>query len=327
MFNSQILDVAIGLALMFLFQSILISGINDLLISLFSVRGKILKNFLVSALKTKDAKDTIFEKLNNTSFINSLKRSKNFPSEITAKNFSDGIIDLIIKEDTGKDNFITKLHHNINQLPDSDFKEVLIRRLQESDMSYERFKTSIESWYNEYMDNVSKWYKKRITYAIYLFSFLTTVALNVDAIFVMNELWKNPSLRESAVTMSENVIKKEYNEITQKKYNSLLTDSSNLKDTINVNLTKISDSYQNLYLLDFPITWAYTYHIQNKENVSIEERSLWFKICWAARQLSLEKIIGFIITTLAVSIGAPIWYDLIRKLVGARETIKKNQSS
>ena len=325
MFNSQILDVAIGLALMFLFQSILISGINDLLVSLLSVRGKILKTFLISALKSKDAKDTLFVQISTSPFINSLKRNNKFPAEITSRNFSDAIIELIIREDASKEPYINKIKNNIETLPDSEFKSILITRLNESGDNYEKFKTSIENWFDDYMDRISRWYKKRVTYIMYFFAFVTTMALNVDALFVMNELWKNPKLRESAVMMSENVVKKNFNEITKKKYTGLLTDSSDIKDTINVALNQVTDNYQNLHILDFPITWAYAYQLQYGKEEPLESRSLLYKLQWTSKQLTLEKLLGFIITTLAVSIGAPIWYDIIKKLVSAREILKKNK--
>jgi hypothetical protein len=323
MFNSQILDVAIGLLLMFLFQSILISGIHDLLVSMLAVRGKILKTFLITALKTKETKDTIFEQMSSSPFINNLKRKNRFPSEITSRNFSDAIIELIIREDASKDNYITQIKNNIAKLPDSEFKSILIARLNESGDSYENFKASIEKWFDDYMDRISRWYKKRVTYFMYMFAFGSTLALNVDALFVMNELWKNPKLRESAVVMSENIVQKDYNEITKKKYTGILTDSSNTKDSINVALDKVTDSYQNLHLLDFPITWAYAYQLQNSNEMPLESLTLMEKLSWTIKQITIEKLLGFIITTLAVSIGAPIWYDLIKKLVSAREMLKK----
>lgn len=326
MFNSQILDVAIGLALMFLFQSILISGIHDLLVAVLAVRGKILKTFLISALKTKEAKDTLFQQLSSSPFINSLKRNKRFPAEITSRNFSDGIIELIIREDATDDNYFTKIKNNIEKLPDSEFKSILIARLNESGDNYENFKASIEKWFDDYMERVSRWYKKRVTYFMYFFAFGTTLALNVDALFVMNELWKNPKLRESAVVMSENIIRKDYDEITKKKYTGILTDTSTTKDSINVALQKVTDSYQNLHILDFPITWAYAYQLQNGNEIPLESLSLTEKLSWTAKQITMEKLLGFIITTLAVSIGAPIWYDIIKKLVSAREMLKKNKS-
>lgn len=325
MFNSQILDVAIGLALMYLFQSILISGINDLLVSIFAVRGRILKNFLITALKTKETKDTIFERLQSSPFITSLKRNNRFPSEISSRNFSDALIELIIREDNSDETYIDKIKNNLAALPDSEFKHILIVRLNEAGKDYFKFKISIEKWYDDYMNRISYWYKRRVNYFMYLFAFMTTVALNVDSIFVMNELWKNPRLRESAVVLSENIIQKDYDKITKKKFTSLLTDSSTASDTINVALTTITDSYHNLHLLDFPITWAYAYRLSNGEKDSLEKKSLLFRIQWSLEQFSIEKILGFIITTLAVSIGAPIWYDLLKKMVGTRKVLQKNK--
>jgi hypothetical protein len=315
MFSSQILDLVIGLGMMYLFQSILISGINDLLVAVFSVRGKVLKKFLLSALRTKDSKNSLFEKMIESPFINSLKRGNRFPSEISERNFSDAIIETIVREDFSEEELMSKLKKNLNSLPESEFKAIIATRLHESEDNYEKFKHSIEEWYCEYMERTRRWYKKRVTYSVYLFAFIITLGLNVDSLFVMNELWKNTKLRESVVTMSE--------EVTKKEYSKLLGDTTVANDSLDLALSKIRTNYQNMHMLDFPITWAYAYHYHNPDGKSLKELTLSEKLSWTISQLTLEKFLGLIITTLAVSIGAPIWYDIIKNLVRAREVLKK----
>lgn len=314
MFSSQILDLVIGMGMMYLFQSVLVSGVNDLLIAIFSVRGTVLKTFLRSAMKTKDGKDGLFEKMVQSPFINSLKRGNRFPSGISERNFSDALIETIVREDGTEGELFSKLKKNISSLPESEFKTIVETRLDESEGNYEKFKHSIEEWYCEYMERARRWYKKRVSYSVYGFAFIVSLSLNVDSFFVMNELWKNSKMRESVVTMSE--------EVTRKEYSKLLGDTT-VNDSLDLAFSKIRGNYQNMHMLDFPITWAYAYQYQNPNGKSLSDLSIWEKLSWMASQLTLEKILGLIITTLAVSIGAPIWYDIIKNLVRAREVLKK----
>jgi hypothetical protein len=94
-------------------------------------------------------------------------------------------------------------------------------------------------------------------------------------------------------------------------------------DSLDLALNKIRNNYKNMHMLDFPITWAYAYEYQNNNGKPMNELSFSEKVSWTAQQLTLEKLLGFFITTLAVSIGAPIWYDIIRNLVGARDSLKR----
>jgi hypothetical protein len=314
MFNSQIIDVGIGLALMYLFQSILVSGINELIVAATSYRGKVLKRFLNLALKDKDEKNSLVDKLFSSPYIINLRKKGKYPPEITSRNFADAVFEMINRNDFSTAAVSEKIASNLKTLPDSNFKHILIIKFEEVNGNIELFKHSVEDWYNDYMNKVTHWYKSKMSGFILLFSFIITVAMNVDSFRVMNELWKNAKLRESVVSMSEDITKQEYQ-------NYLATATAT--DSLDIALDKVSSNYQKLHMLDFPITWDYEYKIKNGNASTISKFSLWEKINWSYQQFTLEKILGFIITTMAVSIGAPIWFDILKKLVGMKQQVVK----
>lgn len=314
MFSSQIIDVAIGLALMYMFQSILVSGLNEFIVSAFSYRGKVLQRFLNLALRDKDQNNNLFKKIYGSPYLLNLTKIGRIPSEITSRNFADATVEMINRGDFSSASISEKIKHNIQQLPESNFKDILASKIEETHGDVEAFKKSIEDWYNDYMAKVSRWYKSRMNYFILAFSFFITVAMNVDSFRVMNELWKNEKLRESVVNLSE--------EITRQEYKEYLSDTT-AKDSLDVALNKVNANYQKLHLLDFPITWAYEYQVKNMGKGHMKELPLIEKLKWSFAQINLEKFLGFLITTMAVSIGAPIWFDLIKKLVSARDQLKK----
>ncbi|UCG43397.1 MAG: hypothetical protein JSU73_01910, partial [candidate division WOR-3 bacterium] len=41
----------------------------------------------------------------------------------------------------------------------------------------------------------------------------------------------------------------------------------------------------------------------------------------------LLKVVGLLATALAVSLGAPFWYDILRKLLGLRRTLKRKEEN
>ena len=305
MFSSQILDVAIGLALMYLFQSILVSGINEVITVLISLRGRLLQNSLKNLLLTKEGHDSIYNAVMSSPFIKQYTENKRFPSYIESNNFSHSVIEMLCREDEpGCVTSMDQIKTAIQKLPAGNFKDILYTKALVAENSVEQFKASITSWFDSYMTHVSNWYKKRVHIIIAFLAFFITLAINVDSFKVMNELWKNDKLKESTIALAEGVIQKGYES----------KPAPTMKDSVAIALNHITEGYNELHILDFPITWEYEYRIKNN-NASLADLSIGQKLWWSAKQINLEKFIGFLVTTAAVILGAPIWFSILQKLV------------
>ncbi|MCS6823458.1 MAG: hypothetical protein NZ529_04120 [Cytophagaceae bacterium] len=316
MFNSQILDVAIGMAVIYLFQSILISGLNELIVMIFSLRRKILKFFIRNAFKADDQSEILFTELERSPFISYCRHKKKFPPEISPNTFTDAIIETLSRDMPAGRDIYEYVKEKIFALPPSQFKRILNAKINECS-SLSELRTEIEEWFSTYMTRLTDWYKKRVQIAIYVLSFITTIALNVDSFSAMNELWRNEKLRESVIAFSAEIIKKEY-EAEYKPVNDA--------DSTELAFDRIIQDYQKLSILDFPITWEREYKIKNGIHTDMSKLTLMQKLKWSAQQMNLEKCLGFLITTMAVSIGAPMWYDVLKKLMKIREGMKKNNN-
>ena len=309
MFSSQILDVAIGLALMYLFQSILVSGINEVITVLISLRGRLLQKFLRSILLTKEGHDIIYESIMASPFIRQYTENKTFPSHIESGDFSHSVVDMLCREqEPGCIKSMDTLRAAIEKLPAGNFKDILRTKALLAENNLEHFRDSVSAWFDQYMTYVSGWYKKRVHIIIAILAFFITLSINVDSFKVMNELWKNDKLKESTIALAESVIQKGYEH----------DPAATTKDSISFALNHITEGYNELHILDFPITWEYEYRIKNN-NASLTNLSVSQKLWWSVRQITLEKFIGFLVTTAAVILGAPIWFSLLQKLVDFRK--------
>ncbi|HXC04239.1 MAG TPA: hypothetical protein VNZ86_05760, partial [Bacteroidia bacterium] len=209
MFNSQFIEVGIGIVFIFLLLSILVSGINELISSFYSHRGKQLQEAISSALTDPLNKDWA-SKLYNHPLINTLKKSeKALPAYISSDNFSKALIDVLIRESDSNSSVnvnmtrstdpVQDFINGLNTLRESDTKSLLASFASTSEGKYDVLKTNIENWYNEYMNRVSGWYKKKNKKLLLLTGFIAAVLINADTIHISQQLWENSVLRTSLV--------------------------------------------------------------------------------------------------------------------------------
>lgn len=316
MFNTQILDVAIGLAIMYLFQSMLVSGISEALNILLNTRGRILKKSLLKALTCTDGTATLYTELYHSPFIRQYTRLKKYPAYIRTEDFTNSIINSLYHnpEDTAPLS-MDLIRERIKNFPAGDFCDLLYAKAVLAGDSVDAFRQSIGDWFNTYMAQVSEWYRNRIKIVIAALAFLVTLLLNVDSFSIMNELWKNEKLRESTVSLAETAFKDRLSNLENE---TTLSDSTQLSSVVQ----SINGQYNMIFAFDFPITWEYVYH-KTEPAIPIDQLTIFQKLWWTAQQLSLEKIIGLLITTAAVTMGTPIWFDILKKLLTAKNESKE----
>lgn len=327
MFNSQFIEVGIGIVFIFLLMSIMVSGINEIIVAMFDHRGKHLKDAINTALKDPINKDwsTL---LYNHPLIDTLKKSeKKMPAYISSTVFSKSLIDVIANENSGnqqatilqsKSNPLQNFSEGLNTLRTGSFKTLLTSFVTDANGDYEKLKTNIENWYKEYMNRVSGWYKKRVQKALLAIGLAFAFFMNVDTIKISKTLWENAVLRESVANAAEGFTAANKNSVSNQ------TDT-----TFDAQVKKIKSGYDEMGMLNLPIGW----------NLSTQEKTMLYKkhrhesIIWHYlgelgihfHRIGLSTIIGWIFTAIAVSFGAPVWFDILNKLINLRQSVKGSE--
>lgn len=148
----------------------------------------------------------------------------------------------------------------------------------------QKFGALIENWYEDQMERIAGWYKRKVTFLTFLIGLLIAGLFNVDSISLTTELVKNEDMRtmlvESATTyLAENPTK---------------PDSSSLKE-------------RQIYL--------HTLNAQMADYGYVLGAS-------KAGKYTFWTVLGWVITAFAISLGAPFWFDLLNKLMQVRSSIK-----
>jgi len=214
-----------------------------------------------------------------------------------------------------KTNPLQNFTDGLNTLRSSSFKTLLSSFVTDANGDYDKLKTNIENWYNEYMDRVSSWYKKRIHKALLVLGFLLAVLMNVDTIRISKTLWENTVLRESVVNAAQN--------FSASNKNGLQNQSDTTFDS---RVENIKSGYDKLGMLNLPIGWglmqAEKNYLAEKYNHQHVFKNYWEQISIFFGRIGLSTLLGWIFTGVAVSFGAPMWFDMLNKLINLRQSIK-----
>ncbi|REG94458.1 hypothetical protein [Algoriphagus antarcticus] len=147
----------------------------------------------------------------------------------------------------------------------------------------EKFKSLIENWYDDQMDRVAGWYKRKLTFLTFILGFIIAGLFNVDTIRLTTELSKNEEMRTMLVEGAKGYIANNPNGVSSVSF----TEQRQFIDSVNTEISKYN------YVL----------------GVSKEAKFTGW------------TILGWLITAFAISLGAPFWFDLLNKLVQVRNSV------
>ena len=160
-------------------------------------------------------------------------------------------------------------------------------------------KKKIEHWFDDAMDGVSGWYKRKSNAWLWVISALVCLALNADTISVGRILWNEPTARAAVSEAARNYA-------TRKAGSDAGTGATTLPE-IKDELSRVTKARDDLEKLSVPLGWC------EEDCLPDDPRrppTAFYPV--------LLKFIGLLISVLAVSQGAPFWFDLLQKAVNLR---------
>lgn len=176
----------------------------------------------------------------------------------------------------------------------------LIAMLDAAGNDVAALKKSIEDWYNSAMDRVSGWYKYRTQWILFWIGLALAVSLNANCVWIVQQLSKDSALRESIVAAAGAA--KQPGTVTG-------TTADQIKAA-----QKQVDAINNLGI---PLGWTHTAAIWDFDEHKPDGH-------WPEK---LSLLLGWLLTAIGVSLGAPFWFDLLNKIMVVRSTVKPREKS
>ena len=130
------------------------------------------------------------------------KRSqlRSLPSYISSRSFADAVIDLVVPDAQGQTTLDT-IQKNIQELPDP-FKTSLGALAKNANGDVSKFRTSVEQWYDDHMDRVSGWYKRRTAWITLVVGAIVIVLLNLNALSIGRTLYTENAVSAAVSTVA-----------------------------------------------------------------------------------------------------------------------------
>jgi hypothetical protein len=194
----------------------------------------------------------------------------------------------------------------LEALPAGNLQKTLLTLFDDAKHDVEKLKENIEVWFNNAMDRVNGWYKRRSQLVIAILAGLMAVTINVDAILVFRHLQTYPAAGEAIVGQATQFAKKNSSSIPDTSVDG--HDVSGLTEQFHTVQQKLED-------LAIPIGWFKCGTPAQEKNGQVLPDYSDFA---AIKRLAVQHAIGWLLTALAATLGAPFWFDMLNRVISIR---------
>lgn len=205
----------------------------------------------------------------------------------------------------------------------SELERSLQQTEAELEAAWQKALANVEGYFDDAMVRVSGWYKRRVQGYLIIFALVVTVLLNADTLALATELSTNNALRAGVVTAAEQHV------------TDVLAATNTVTDTVTAQsasgiaqpvtsptttlTTAVAASVPSAASTESPTEPGQQLRDNLNQLKALQNLGLpvgWQR--WPQGGEWIMKIIGLLITTIAVSFGAPFWFELLNKLVNLR---------
>ena len=282
--DSRAVEVMAGLGGLFLFLSLVVTHLVEIVSAYGSRRGKHLAD-AIRELLGHVAGDAVL----NHPLLTSLRLGGGRPaSYIPSSMFAKALTDVI------KVSPVETLDAITRNIPG----DLAQRARQEVMTDVTATQAHIEQWYDAAMDRLSGSYRRQTQAWTFGIGAALVLLLNADAIGVAKALWQSPSTRAAAAAVAQKEVDR-----CQSQAPAAPADGQTAHAA--VDCTDLSFTFDAL-----PLGWS---RAQPHDVVG-----------W------IGKVVGWLLSAVAISLGAPFWFDLLKRIApgstrmsGPAETTKK----
>jgi len=340
--TSSFVDVAIGLILMYLVLSLLCTTLNELIAAGLKWRAASLSQAIARMIDNPELRQAFYNSgliCNATAASRGGKvalsdaanastaaaatpmskqgkppKDRKHPSYLEGGTFAMALLDSLTSTEKGKEitgiaTGITKKFPSVDEiekivgdLPDSNIRDVLLASIASGKKHIADLRDDLATWFDSAMDRLSGDYKRWLKWLSLAIGIAVAVVFNADSIAVSRALWNDSTLRSNIVSAASQIVTK-----PPQAAEKACKETDPLKQTACLMALLKTDQER---LRPFPVGWpdevfAREYH--NNPGLA----SLW---------VLLMKFLGLLWTGIALSLGAPFWFDLLQKFVNVRGT-------
>jgi hypothetical protein len=296
-----LLDVVIGLCFVYLLLALICTTLMEWIAQVLNSRGKMLVEATRRILGEPDTGPApVTDAYFDHSLLKALTDGTRKPSYVASDVFTKALKEVI----TTRVQPSARLQESLKALAEQEPEGIDRHGLPAN--------RAIAEWYDQFMDRVSGAYRRQTRLVVLLLSFGLTLTINADSIGLARNLWHNPTLRSYLVERAKLRLEQgeplqtvEYTNPTDPQPSTPVPDSSKSPNRL---LAEEQDLLGNLF------GWS-------NEGATIARLGQEWRgtapgwLVWL-----LAHLVGWAITGLAVSLGAPFWFDVLNRFVNLRSS-------
>jgi hypothetical protein len=292
------LDVLIGLAFFYFLLSIVCSAVNEGIATALNLRGKTLEEGIRQLLGSPEAASAFFASWR----VQALSKPGRFlhwvpglgdkkPSYIPSRVFAMTVLDTFAPAAGGDQHDLLAKAQNLAQhAPEDRVRKILEDAALEVQHERDRMREALERQFDQSMERVSGWYKRRVQLFLFVISLVLAGAINADSFTVGQRLWKDDVLRTAVADQATKTVGSGAKCANAPKPGTTLTPAQ-----------KAGACLDQVKELNLPLGWTTASSPGN----------------W---KQGLAKAGGLLLTAFALLLGAPFWFDTLSKLAQLRGT-------
>jgi len=315
MLDLRMIDVGIGIIFLYILISIVCSAIRESLESLLNKRGtylemgirellndpqgkKLVSRFynhpLIGVLYSGDYKARHKDSLNKI-----LSFGGNLPAYIPGRNFALALLDLAGRgsDDTApwqEPMSIESIRHSVTQIDNPVVARAVLIALDGAKGDLDKARENIEAWFNSAMESISGQYRRATNWVIFWIALGVAVFMNVDTFRIADYLYRNDAVRSVLVARATEAAKQP-------------------------EAPGYGAAMEELDGLQLPIGWQ---GLRPRSGKVAQSQVT----SWRQRLLDLLTYLpGWLMTAFAATLGAPFWFDLLKKVMMVRSSIKPDE--
>ena len=363
MFNSETLEVGIGMAFMFLLISLICTGVKEWIEGIFKWRAMDLERAMRTILDDESGHLTAYlfshplisslyqgqydsSKLTASSLTSwltgganakhmALSARRNLPSYIPADHFAKALIDIVGRGPANVDGegsshaplTIKQLRERAAALSSPFLRRAVLSAIDYSAGDLKQLAENLQHWFDGSMDRASGWYKRRTQSVLFVLGLGAAVILNVDALYVMSRLTADKTFRETVVSAAAKV-----------EAPTPLSSGASAPSALDT----AQKAREMLDQVGMPVGWLDVDSskwwvpplapVQRCRSESVIDNSGKGKgtvatTCLSDRYSFGRMVLGWLMTAFAVMLGAPFWFDILNKFMVIRSTVKPHEKS
>jgi len=292
-----ILSIIIGLIFVLLLFSMLASTLLELIDAIFALRGRHLRETLENMLGEQANaffRHPIFRQMSYAANHRKSISPSRLPGWINKTTFSAIVLDIMQARNLGE------VAQQVNAMEESETKRLLNFLIRQSGGDLDVFKLKIEHWFDEIMQRATEWYKNNTKWWLFFIGISLAAVFNADTIVIYKSLSANAAARDRIVEMADR-FEKEHQRVDSLQLGQKTTAE------VEADYLEIRNTFKEVVQ---PLGLGWT---DQQGGNSLP----WWLI----------KCAGLLLTGLAVTMGAPFWFEMLRKILAIRNSVKTGDFS